>query len=114
MEILACTASYSPEMKTIYTMLDELKTKLPQEAHPILHSDQGFQYQNVGYQERIKAMNITQSMSRKGNCHDNAPAETIFNLIKRERLNRLKISSLEELQAVLEDYIYWFNVSSHY
>lgn len=114
LEILACTASYSPEMKTIYTMLDELKTKLPQEAHPILHSDQGFQYQNVGYQERIKAMNITQSMSRKGNCHDNAPAETIFNLIKRERLNRLKISSLEELQAVLEDYIYWFNVSSHY
>ena len=48
-------------------------------------------------------------MSRKGNCHDNAPSETIFNLMKRERLNRVKLHSLEEVQQELEDYIYWFN-----
>ncbi|GHN45996.1 IS3 family transposase, partial [Lactobacillus delbrueckii] len=48
-------------------------------------------------------------MSRKGNCHDNAPGETIFNLMKRERLNRVKLHSLEEVQQELEDYIYWFN-----
>lgn len=54
-------------------------------------------------------MNITQSMSRKGNCHDNAPGETIFNLMKREKLNRLKISSLEEMKDVLKEYVYWFN-----
>ena len=109
LEILACAVSYSPEMKTIYRMLDELKASLPKDARPILHSDQGFQYQNAGYQARLKEMNITQSMSRKGNCHDNAPGETIFNLMKRECLNRLKIGSLEEMRQVLNDYIYWFN-----
>ncbi|MBO1168681.1 IS3 family transposase, partial [Lactobacillus delbrueckii subsp. lactis] len=54
-------------------------------------------------------MELVQSMSRKGNCHDNAPGETIFNLMKRERLNRVKLHSLEEVQQELEDYIYWFN-----
>lgn len=109
LEILACSVSYSPEMKTIYQMLDELKENLPKDVKPILHSDQGFQYQNAGYQTRLKEMDIIQSMSRKGNCHDNAPGETIFNLIKRERLNREKISSLEEMKEILKDHIYWFN-----
>ncbi|MCD5563761.1 IS3 family transposase, partial [Lactobacillus delbrueckii] len=60
-------------------------------------------------QARLKEMELVQSMSRKGNCHDNAPGETIFNLMKRERLNRVKLHSLEEVQQELEDYIYWFN-----
>ena len=109
LEIFACSVSYSLEMKTIYKMLDELEEHLPKEANPILHSDQGFQYQNPGYQSRLKEMNIIQIMSRKGNCHDNAVGETIFNLIKREKLNRLKIDSLEEMEKVLQEYIYWFN-----
>lgn len=109
LEILACAVSYSPEMKTIYKMLDELETNLPKDARPILHSDQGFQYQHAGYQARLKEMNITQSMSRKGNCHDNAPGETIFNLMKRECLNRLKIGSLEEAKQILSNYVTWFN-----
>lgn len=109
LEILACAVSYSPEMKTIYAMLDELESKLPKGARPIMHSDQGFQYQNIGYQNRLREMNIIQSMSRKGNCHDNAPGETIFNLMKREKLNRLKIGSLEEMKEVLKEYIHWFN-----
>lgn len=54
-------------------------------------------------------MNIIQSMSRKGNCPDNVPGETIFNLMKREKLNRLKIGSLEKMKEILKDYIYWFN-----
>lgn len=90
-------------------MLDELKEHLPKEANSILHLDQGFQYQKPGYQARLKEMNIIQSMSRKGNCHDNAPGETIFNLMKREKLNRLKIGSLKEMDKVLQEYIYWFN-----
>ena len=48
-------------------------------------------------------------MSRKGNSHDNALGETIFKLIKHERLNREKISSLEEMKEILKDHIYWFN-----
>lgn len=54
LEILACSVSYFPEMKTIYKMLNELEEHLPKEANPILHSDQGFQYQNPGYQARLK------------------------------------------------------------
>ena len=109
LEILACLVSYSSEMKTIYAMLDELEDKLSKGAYPIMHSDQGFQYQTIGYQNRLKEINITQSMSRKGNCHDNAPGETIFNLMNREKLNRLKISTLEQVNEVLKEYIYWFN-----
>lgn len=109
MEILACTASYSPDMELVLGMLDELETKLPAYSHPVIHSDQGSQYQSPTYQARLKEMELVQSMSRKGSCHDNAPGETIFNLIKRERLNRVKLHSLEEVQQELEDYIYWFN-----
>ena len=109
LEIQACQVSYSPNMRLVYDMLAELKQKLPETAQPILHSDQGFQYRHSGYQAKLRQMKIKQSMSRKGNCHDNAPGETIFNLMKREKLNRIKISSLAEMQAVLRDYVYWFN-----
>ena len=109
LEILACTASYSPDMELVLGMLDELETKLPAYSHPVIHSDQGSQYQSPTYQARLKEMELVQSMSRKGNCHDNTPGETIFNLMKRERLNRVKLHSLEEVQQELEDYIYCFN-----
>ncbi|WP_157660273.1 IS3 family transposase [Lactobacillus delbrueckii] len=109
LEILACTASYSPDMELVLGMQDELETKLPAYSHPVIHSDEGSQYQSPTYQARLKEMELVQSMSRKGNCHDNAPGETIFNLMKRERLNRVKLHSLEEVQQELEDYIYCFN-----
>ncbi|MBD5835048.1 IS3 family transposase [Lactobacillus delbrueckii] len=98
LEILACKASYSPNMGLVLSMLDELETKLPAHSHPVIHSDQGFQYQNSLYQARPEKMELIQSMSRKGNCHDNAPGETIFNLMKREKLNRVKLNSLEEVR----------------
>ncbi|MFR0593056.1 IS3 family transposase [Limosilactobacillus mucosae] len=109
LEILACTASYSPDMDLVLSMLDELETKLPAYSHPVIHSDQGSQYQSPTYQARLEEMELVQSMSRKGDCHDNAPGETIFNLMKRERLNRVRLHSLEEVQQELKDYIYWFN-----
>ena len=56
LEILACTASYSPDMDLVLGMLDELETKLPAYAHPVIHSDQGIQYQSKTYQARLKDM----------------------------------------------------------
>lgn len=109
LEILACTASYSPNTDLVLGMLDELETKLPAYSHPVIHSDQGIQYQSKAYQARLEDMGLVQSMSRKGNCYDNAPGETIFNLMKREKLNRVKLHSLEEAQQALRNYIYWFN-----
>lgn len=97
LEILACQASYSPNLSLVLEMLTELKNNLPnvkQAKQLILHTDQGVQYQSPSYKFKLKQMNIIQSMSRKGNCHDNAPGETIFNLMKREAINRLKICLL--------------------
>ena len=76
----------------------------------IFHSDQGVQYasnkmSNV-LRENIK---ITQSMSRKGNCWDNATAESLFKTIKYECTNRFKFTSNKQLFDCLEDYIRWYN-----
>ncbi|WP_244055255.1 IS3 family transposase, partial [Ligilactobacillus pabuli] len=58
---------------------------------------------------KLQDLEFIQSMSRKGNCLDNAPIESFFNLLKRERLNRCKIQDLEELIMITEDYVQWFN-----
>ncbi len=70
------TASYSPDMELVLGMLDELETKLTAYSHPVIHSDQGSQYQSPTYQARLEKMKLVQSMSRKGNCHG-------FNNIRR-------------------------------
>ncbi|WP_277750192.1 IS3 family transposase [Pediococcus pentosaceus] len=54
-------------------------------------------------------MGIEQSMSRKGNCHDNAPIESFFNLLKRECLYRYDIDDLTELKNLVAKYINWYN-----
>lgn len=72
-EVIAAIVSASPNKALIQASLDELEHHLKEGIKPTLHSDQGWQYQMVDYRQRLKAMNITQSMSRKDNCHDNAP-----------------------------------------
>jgi putative transposase len=76
----------------------------------IFHSDRGVQYAsnkmfNLFYFNR----KITQSMSRKGNCWDNAVAESFFKTIKHEWLNRFKFTSHQQLNDSVEDYINWYN-----
>jgi putative transposase len=61
-----------------------------------VHSDQGSQFTNYEWQEFLKQHNLTQSMSRRGNCWDNAVAESFFNLLKRERIRRRKYKTREE------------------
>lgn len=108
-EVLAAVVSASPNKALIKATLDELQEHLPKGIKPVLHSDQGWQYQMSSYQRRLREMNITQSMSRKGNCHDNAPIESFFNLLKRECLNRYQINNLTELRTLVKDYVDWFN-----
>lgn len=99
LEILACQASLLPNVEWFITCWMNSATKLPQDAQPILHPDQCF-LSACWLSSKLKEMNIVQSMSRKGNCHDNALGEIIFNLMKRECLNRLKISSETELKQI--------------
>lgn len=65
-------------------MLNGWFKKLPDDATPLFHSDQGWQYQLAGYQRLLKEHNITQSMSRKGSCMDNDTMENFFGRLKVE------------------------------
>jgi len=76
----------------------------------IFHSDQGVQYCSSQIRTLFSSnKNIEQSMSRKGNCWDNAVAESFFKTIKWECLNRGKYQSHEQLNNVISDYINWYN-----
>lgn len=76
----------------------------------IFHSDRGVQYAcNKITSICDYNLKITQSMSRKGNCWDNAVAESFFKTIKNEWLYRFKFSSYNQLYRSIEDYIYWYN-----
>lgn len=107
--IIAYATSTHPNMALITNMLASLFDKLPQGSHSIMHSDQGWQYQHWSYQSLLRQHEITQSMSRKENCLDNAPAESFFNLLKRECLKRVKITSFQQFKTVIDQYIHWYN-----
>ncbi|WP_142288207.1 IS3 family transposase, partial [Bacillus sp. EAC] len=76
---------------------------------PILHSDQGWHYQMRQYREILKQNNITQSMSRKGNCLDNAVIENFFGLLKSELLYNEEFSSMDQFIEKLHEYIHYYN-----
>lgn len=108
-EVLAVSIKSHPDKKLIMETIDQLKENIPYQIKPILHSDQGWHYQTTDYQDKLKALNIVQSMSRKGNCLDNAPIESFFSLLERECLKRHKIHNLTELIHITHQYIDWFN-----
>ncbi|WP_370651166.1 IS3 family transposase [Cypionkella sp.] len=73
-----------------------------------VHSDQGSQFTSYEWQAFLEQHNLTQSMSRRGNCWDNAVAESFFNLLKRERIRRRKYKTREEARQDVFDYIEFF------
>jgi putative transposase len=75
----------------------------------ILHSDQGHQYTSQAYFVLTHEYNITASMSRRGNCWDNAPMENFFGHLKEEALRQYKSLSFEEAQHIIDDYICFYN-----
>ena len=96
-------------MEMVNTMLPDAFSKLSPEDTPLLHSDQGWQYRMAGYQARLKAQGMTQSMSRKGNCRDNAVMENFFGTLKSECFYLSEFSSVNELRKAIEDYIDYYN-----
>jgi transposase InsO family protein len=83
-EIIAYEMARRPLFEMVNTMLDKAFAKLGPRDKPILHSDQGWQYQMPVYSRRLKKQKIRQSMSRKGNCLDNATMESFFGTLKSE------------------------------
>lgn len=108
-EIISYTLSESPNFKQVSDMLKSAFTKLGKQNKPILHSDQGWQYQMREYQLMLKNKGIRQSMSRKGNCLDNAVVENFFGTIKSELFYLNKYSEISELKKDIKEYIYYYN-----
>ncbi len=90
-------------------MLTQAFSKLTQGGELILHSDQGWQYQMSRYHNSLKKQGITQSMSRKGNCLDNAVIENFFGILKTECFYTKQFRDLDELEEELHEYIKYYN-----
>lgn len=108
-EIISYNLSRRPSFKLVGDMLRKSMRKLPEGASLILHSDQGWQYKMIEYQQLLRARGIEQSMSRKGNCLDNAVMENFFGILKSEMFYLQKFTSIEELEKEIENYIYYYN-----
>jgi len=74
----------------------------------LVHSDQGSQYTGYDWQDFLKSHNLVSSMSRRGNCHDNAVAESFFQLLKRERIKRRIYPDRQTARADIFNYIEMF------
>jgi transposase InsO family protein len=85
-------------------MLRKAFKKIPDNTNLILHSDQGWQYQMKTYQKLIKKKGIIQSMSRKGNCLDNAIIENFFGIVKSELFYTQKFKSIIQLKKEIQEY----------
>ena len=77
-------------------------------AHPLFHSDRGFQYTNKKFRAKIEQAGMTQSMSRVAHCLDNGPMEGFWGILKREMYYRRKFTSRQELIDAIEDYITYY------
>lgn len=108
-EIISYELSESPNFKQVVNMLKKAFKKLPEKADLILHSDQGWQYQMKAYQHLLKEKNIKQSMSRKGNCLDNAIIENFFGILKSELFYLKKYISITQLKQEIIEYINYYN-----
>ncbi len=94
-------------LDTIRLAMKKERKKVAAELH--LHSDQGFQYISQAYFDLTKEYGITPSMSRRGNCYDNAMAENFFSILKTECIYRKKIATLQQARRLIDDFIYFYN-----
>lgn len=97
-DLVSYTISDRPVLSMVTTMLDKAFEKIPNGTNLILHSDQGWQYQHKQYQKMLRKKGIWQSMSRKGNCLDNAVMENFFGLLKSELLYLQEFESMEHFK----------------
>ena len=108
-DLVSYTISDRPALSLVTTMLDEAFAKIPAETNRILHSDQGWQYQHKQYQQMLREKGVRQSMSRKGNCLDNAVIENFFGLLKSELLYLQEFRSMEHFKLELIEYLDYYN-----
>jgi transposase InsO family protein len=108
-EIISYNLSERPTFDQTMDMLEKALARLPAKAWLILHSDQGWQYQMKQYQATLRKRKIRQSMSRKGNCLDNAAMESFFSILKSELFYLEKFDSIACLKREIVSYIDYYN-----
>ena len=108
-DIVSYIISDKPVLSMETRMLENAFAKIPDGTQLILHSDQGWQYQHKQYQRMLETKGVRQSMSRKGNCLDNAVIENFFGLLKSELLYLQEFDSMEQFKAELIDYLDYYN-----
>ena len=108
-DLVSYTISEHPKLSMVTSMLDKAFATIPDGTGLILHSDQGWHYQHKQYQKMLEDKGIRQSMSRKGNCLDNAVMENFFGLLKTELLYLQDFDSLDHFRAELIDYLDYYN-----
>ena len=108
-EIVSYTISDSPDLGMVITMLDKAFKKRDIQGNLIFHSDQGWHYQHKRYQKALEDRHIIQSMSRKGNCLDNAIMENFFGIMKEELLYLQEWDSIDRFKIELRKYIRYYN-----
>ena len=108
-EIVAFETSKRPVFNLVDSMLKKALARLSPEEKPMLHSDQGWQYRMPAYQRQLRERDLVQSMSRKGNCYDNAAMESFFGVLKSEFFYPNKFDSVDALRDALTDYIHYYN-----
>ena len=108
-DLVSYTISDRPVLSMVTTMLDKAFAKIPDGTDLILHSDQGWQYQHKQYHCMLREKGIRQSMSRKGNCLDNAVIENFFGILKSELLYLQEFHSMEHFKQELIEYLDYYN-----
>ncbi|RNB77219.1 IS3 family transposase, partial [Brevibacillus fluminis] len=108
-EIIAYTVDSRPRYSLVSKMLEQACKRLTDKDNLLIHSDQGWHYQMSSYRQVLKEKNITQSMSRKGNCYDNAVIENFFGILKSEFLYMQEFENVEHFKQELAKYIDYYN-----
>jgi putative transposase len=108
-EIVSYEMARRPLLNMVSAMLGKAFNRLHPGDKPVLHSDQGWQYRMPEYRRRLEERAIVQSMSRKGNCLDNAAIESFFGTLKSEFYYLNEFRNVEELRTGIDSYIRYYN-----
>jgi transposase InsO family protein len=106
--IVAYALSERNDNSLVFKTFDRA-VKLNPDAHPLFHSDRGFQYTNRTFHAKLEKAGMTQSMSRVGKCIDNGPMEGFWGILKRERYYGRRFTSKQELVRMIVSYVRYYN-----
>ncbi len=108
-EINTYTIGSRPTYSLVSEMLENALFKLPEEHQLLIHSNQGWHYQMKQFRHTLKEKGVVQSISRKGNCYDNAVMENFFGIMKSEFLYLKRFESIDHFKIELGNYIDYYN-----